>query len=165
MLKKSLIGEFNFESENTRKLLKSIPDDVLLWKPSEKIWDIAHLATHIVGIYDLYDYLFNHDELDFNHYKYDKGDISKTSGILAKFEENIIKAKDVLENFDESKALDKWTMRVGEHIIIPPSPKVVVARNLLCNHLYHHRGELVAYLRTTGNKVPGLYGPTADDKK
>jgi uncharacterized damage-inducible protein DinB len=45
-----------------------------------------------------------------------------------------------------------------------PLAKIQVIRGFLYNHLYHHRGELVVYLRSTGNKVPGLYGPTADDK-
>jgi uncharacterized damage-inducible protein DinB len=30
--------------------------------------------------------------------------------------------------------------------------------------LIHHRGQLTAYLRPMGGKVPSVYGPTADDK-
>lgn len=30
--------------------------------------------------------------------------------------------------------------------------------------LIHHRGQLTAYLRPMGGKVPACYGPTADDK-
>jgi uncharacterized damage-inducible protein DinB len=30
--------------------------------------------------------------------------------------------------------------------------------------LIHHRGQLTAYLRPMGGKVPGVYGPSADDK-
>jgi uncharacterized damage-inducible protein DinB len=29
--------------------------------------------------------------------------------------------------------------------------------------LIHHRGQLTAYLRPMGGKVPGIYGPSADD--
>jgi uncharacterized damage-inducible protein DinB len=28
----------------------------------------------------------------------------------------------------------------------------------------HHRGQLTAYIRPMGGKVPSVYGPTADDK-
>ncbi|HSK78406.1 MAG TPA: DinB family protein [Thermoanaerobaculia bacterium] len=28
----------------------------------------------------------------------------------------------------------------------------------------HHRGQLTAYLRPMGGKVPSVYGPTADSK-
>ncbi len=34
----------------------------------------------------------------------------------------------------------------------------------LFNHLYHRRVGLIVYLRSRSNKVPGLYGPTADDR-
>ena len=30
------------------------------------------------------------------------------------------------------------------------------------NHSIHHRGQLAAYLRAMGSKVPNIYGPSAD---
>ena len=30
------------------------------------------------------------------------------------------------------------------------------------NHSVHHRGQLAAYLRASGSKVPNIYGPSAD---
>ncbi|MBP6989105.1 MAG: hypothetical protein KBB58_12585 [Ferruginibacter sp.] len=35
----------------------------------------------------------------------------------------------------------------------------------LYNHLYHHRGELIAHLKAMGNKVPSLYGPNFEESK
>ena len=32
------------------------------------------------------------------------------------------------------------------------------------NHSVHHRGQLAAYLRAMGSKVPALYGESADEK-
>ena len=32
------------------------------------------------------------------------------------------------------------------------------------NHSIHHRGQLAAYLRAMGSKVPNIYGPSADDE-
>jgi uncharacterized damage-inducible protein DinB len=34
--------------------------------------------------------------------------------------------------------------------------------SLALKHSVHHRGQLSAYLRPMGGKVPGIYGPTAD---
>jgi uncharacterized damage-inducible protein DinB len=32
------------------------------------------------------------------------------------------------------------------------------------NHWAHHRGQMTVYLRLMGQKVPALYGPSADDQ-
>ena len=32
------------------------------------------------------------------------------------------------------------------------------------NHSMHHRGQLAAYLRAMGSRVPNIYGPSADAK-
>jgi uncharacterized damage-inducible protein DinB len=34
--------------------------------------------------------------------------------------------------------------------------------SLMMRHTVHHRGQLSAYLRSMGAKVPGIYGPSAD---
>ena len=33
----------------------------------------------------------------------------------------------------------------------------------LC-HTIHHRGQMSTYLRPMGSKVPGIYGPSADEE-
>ncbi len=35
---------------------------------------------------------------------------------------------------------------------------------LVNNHSVHHRGQLAAYIRPAGGKVPSIYGPSADEK-
>lgn len=164
MIKQALLSEFLHEAESTRKLLKAIPDSALDWKPSEKNWTTAQLASHIAEVYNWYEATFNQDIFDMGSYQYDKGDISKAENIVTKFEENVLNAQKAIENSDEANYMNLWKMQAGGNEIFPPMPKIQVIRGFLYNHLYHHRGELVVYLRATGNNVPGLYGPTADDK-
>lgn len=164
MIIQSLLGEFMHEAENTRKLLNALPDSALSYKPSEKSWTTGQLASHIAELYNWYDETFNSDVMEMSNYKYDKGDISKASNIVAKFEENVKKAQAILESTSDDVMMNPWKMTMGGNEIFPAMPRIQVVRGFLYNHLYHHRGELVVYLRTTGNKVPGLYGPTADDK-
>jgi uncharacterized damage-inducible protein DinB len=103
MLVKSLLGEFEFEVENTRKLLQAIPDSALDFKPSDKSWTTGQLASHIDEVYNWYQPTLHQDVFDMSTYKYDKGDISKASNIVAKFEENVKAARKALESAtDES---------------------------------------------------------------
>jgi len=38
-------------------------------------------------------------------------------------------------------------------------------RKGVINHMAHHRGQLTVYLRLTGETVPAIYGPSADEGK
>jgi uncharacterized damage-inducible protein DinB len=165
MIKEALLGELMHEAENTRKLLKAIPDSALEYRPQPHLWSIAQLASHIAECYNWYDVTFNQDVFDMGSYKYDKGDISKAENIVAKFEENFANAKAAIEKSDEANYMNPWHMQAGGNDLMPPMPKVVIARGFLFNHLYHHRGELVAHLRASGNKVPALYGRTYEDEQ
>lgn len=165
MMKQALIGEFMHEAENTRKLLSMIPDSALEYRPQPHLWSVGQLASHIAEVYNWYEPTFDQDDFDMGSYKYDKGDISKAANILAKFEENVSKAKTVIENSDESKYMNNWTMSAGGNALMPAMPKIQVIRGFLYNHLYHHRGELISHLRATGNKVPSLYGPNYEESQ
>lgn len=164
MLVQSLLGEFLHEAESTRKLLNAIPDSALDWKPSEKNWTTGQLASHIAEVYNWFDGTLHQNVFDMGAYKYDKGDITKTSNIVAKFEENLKTAQQALETATDESMMEEWRMVAGGQDIFGPMPRIQVVRGFLFNHLYHHRGEMIVYLRSTGNSVPGLYGPTADEK-
>ncbi|HJW18353.1 MAG TPA: DinB family protein [Flavisolibacter sp.] len=166
MLVKSLLGEFEYEAENTRKLLKAIPDSALNFKPSDKSWTTGQLASHIAEVYNWYQPTLHQDVFDMSTYKYDKGDISKASNIVAKFEENLKAARKALETATDDSMFQNWKMTMGsDEPVFPEMPRVQVVRGFLFNHLYHHRGEMVIYLRSTGNKPPGLYGPTFEESQ
>ncbi len=166
MIVQSLLGEFFHEVENTRKLLKAIPDSALGYKPSEKSWTTAQLGSHIAEVYNWYQPTLHLNVFDMATYIYDKGDISAAANIVAKFEENVKKAKEALETATDESMFENWKMVMGGNKpIFPEMPRIQVVRGFLFNHLYHHRGEMVIYLRSTGNKVPGLYGPTFDDNR
>jgi uncharacterized damage-inducible protein DinB len=164
MLVKSLIGEFEHEVENTRKMLNAIPDSALDYKPWENSWTTGQLASHIAEIYNWYDQTLKQDVFDMATYKYDKGDISKASNIVAKFEENVKAARKALEEATDESMFTDWKMVMGnDEPIFPVMPRIQVVRGFLFNHLFHHRGEMVVYLRSTGNQVPGMYGPTYEE--
>lgn len=103
------------------------------------------------------------DELDMANYSYDKGDTSSMKGIQARLEENITDAVNQLKGCTDEKLMENWVMLHGGKPMMEPMPKIQVVRSFLMNHLYHHRGELVAFLRANGKPVPGLYGPSYEE--
>jgi uncharacterized damage-inducible protein DinB len=158
----SFLQELLHEAGSTRKLLQAMSNDVLSYKPAEKSWNMAQLACHIAESYHWYVPAFKANSLDFATYKYDKGDGNSVEGILAKFEENLKEAITCLENVDDDGVFSEtWTMKMGE-VTMGEMPRAAVVRNMLMNHLYHHRGQLTIYLRASGQKVPGMYGPSSD---
>lgn len=166
MIIQGLIGEFEFEATNTRKLLSSIPDAALGYRPQPFSWSVGQLASHIAEVYNWFDGTLHQDVFDMAAYKYDKGDISKASNIVAKFEENLVKARTALQASKDEDMLKEWKMVMGnETPLFPPMPRIQVVRGFLFNHLYHHRGEMVAYLRASGNIPPGLYGPSYEESQ
>jgi len=164
MIREALLGELQFEAENTRKLFDAISNDVLDYKPNEFNWTIAGLAAHTAEVYHWWDSTLNQNVFDMSTYAYDKGDISTIESIKAKLEENIAKAVKSLENYPEEKFMEMWSMTNEGVELMPSMPRIQVIRGFLMNHLYHHRGELIAYLRANGKPVPGLYGPSYEEQ-
>lgn len=164
MIVKSLLGEFEHEVQNTRKLLSAMPDTALNYKPADISWTMGQLASHIAEVYNWYEVTLHQNVFDMATYKYDKGDISKSANIVQKFEQNVLAARSALERATDDNMFTEWKMVMGgSEPIFPVMPRIQVVRGFLFNHLYHHRGELVVYFRATGNVPVGLYGPIAEE--
>ncbi|MDH3652112.1 MAG: DinB family protein [Saprospiraceae bacterium] len=164
MLRQALLGELQFEANNTRKLFDAIPDDVLDYKPNEFNWTIGQMASHTAEVYNWWGNTLKDNVFEMSTYKYDKGDISSMEFIKEKLEENIGNAIKSLEAYPEERFMEMWSMENEGIELMPPMPRIQVIRGFLMNHLYHHRGELVAYLRANGKPVPGLYGPSYEEQ-
>ncbi len=160
MILQALIAEFEQEVKNTRRLLQAIPEKDLGYKPAPTSWTMGQLAQHIATIYYWYVGVFTKDVYDMATDSLERGSPDDLAATLALFESNVEKARAALNSATEESLQNEWTMKVGERTILGPMPKGSVARGFVFNHIYHHRGEMIVYLRATGNKVPGLYGPT-----
>jgi uncharacterized damage-inducible protein DinB len=165
MLVQYLINEFEHEVTSTRKLLQAVPEKDLGYKPSEISWTMGELAQHIATIYYWYVGALTQDVYDMATDKMERGSTDDINATLALFESNVEKARDALNALTEEKLQQNWTMKVGDQVVLGPMPRTMVTRGFLFNHIYHHRGEMIVYLRATGNKVPGMYGPTYEDGK
>jgi uncharacterized damage-inducible protein DinB len=160
MILQYLKQEFEHEVKGSRKLLESIPAKDISYRPSESSWTMGELAQHIATIYYWYVGALTKDVYDMATDRLERGDPGDIQATLALFESNVEKARAALDTLTEEKLEEFWTMRAGEKVLVGPLPRQVIIRSMLFNHIYHHRGEMIIYLRATGNKVPGLYGPT-----
>lgn len=161
----SLLAELQHEANNTRKLFAAIPDDVLDYRPNDFNWSIAELAAHTAQVYHWWPLTLKEDVLDMQTYTYPRGDLSNMAAIRRTLEHHIAAAVESLEGYPEERLQEEWSMKNGEQVLMPPMPRIQVLRYFLMNHLYHHRGELIALLRVNGKPVPGLYGASYEEKQ
>ena len=68
----------------------------------------------------------------------------------------------MLQEMDDQTAMISWRLVRGDKQLFA-APKITVARSILLNHWYHHRGQLSVYLRLLEVPLPSVYGPSADD--
>lgn len=163
MTLKYWIQEFEHEVNNTRKLLQSVPQKDIRYRPADISWTMGELAQHIATIYYWYVGTLTQDVYDLADDHLERGDPHDIEATLALFEKNVEKARAALTSLKDEQLSVEWTMKVQGRTVIGPLPRGIVARSFLFNHIYHHRGEMIVYLRATGNKVPGLYGPTYEE--
>lgn len=163
MILQSLTAEFEHEVTSTRKLLQAVPEKDLRYRPSPVSWTMGELAQHIATIYYWYVGVFNQDVYDVVSDRLERGAPDDISATFDLFEKNVERARASLKSANEEILQDLWTMKAGDRTVLGPLPRGVVVRSFLFNHIYHHRGEMIVYLRATGNKVPGLYGPTYEE--
>ncbi len=165
MIIEMLRAEFEHETENTRKLLQAIPESAMAYKPGPHCWNTGQLAQHIATIYHWYAGTMNQDEYDILTDPLERPDPADLQATLDLFERKVVEARAALDAATDESLGRSWSMKAGGRTVLGPMPRGAVSRGFLFNHLYHHRGELVVYLRATGNRVPGLYGPTYEDSQ
>ncbi|RZK11458.1 MAG: DUF664 domain-containing protein [Flavobacterium sp.] len=165
MILQSLTQEFEQEVKSTRRLLQAVPEKDLGYKPSEISWSMGELAQHIATIYYWYVGTLTQDVYDMAKDELKRGGTNDLKATLELFENNVEKAREALKSLTEEKLKTEWTMKIGERVVLGPLPRGIVVRSFLFNHIYHHRGEMIVYLRATGNRVPSLYGPTYEDEQ
>jgi uncharacterized damage-inducible protein DinB len=84
---------------------------------------------------------------------------------LEQFEVSLKKGRDVLQKTTDDRLLNtKWQMLSAGKLMNEQS-RYVAIRDGVLNHMAHHRGQLTVYLRLNEEKVPALYGPSADEGK
>jgi uncharacterized damage-inducible protein DinB len=162
-IQKELMAEYDRETANTRKLLEAIPDDAdFSWQPHAKSMKLGKLAGHVAdtnGDWALH--TLTRDRLDWNP-EMNSEDPANKKDLLARFEKQVAEVAPALATMTPEKWDSNWKFVAGDQTWIDDS-KYGVWRTWVLNHLVHHRAQLGVYLRMLDKKVPGMYGPSADE--
>lgn len=157
------IREYKEEAAKTRRVLERIPVEHFGWKPHEKNTDLRGLAQHIANVPSWIGITVQTDGLDFANPMPRNKPVESNEELLAFFDQRFAENLAILESADEAFLADDWTMRAGPQIFFTKSKKEVL-REFVFNHIVHHRGQLTVYMRLLDIPVPGIYGPSADER-
>jgi uncharacterized damage-inducible protein DinB len=102
------------------------------------------------------------DELDFAGKPWTPLVVGSNAERLAVFDKNAAEMKSAVEAADWEAVSGSWTMRSGETVYLSDR-KATLLRTLGLSHMAHHRAQLGVYLRQLEKKIPGCYGPSADE--
>jgi len=152
---RNFVDWYTRELQTTRAVLAALNDKGLSYRPDPKSRTAGELAWHLVSAprWFLGEVLKLSLKDDFAK-RWPKP-AGKTAAILEAFEAS---SKTCLKAVEAKK--DAWLAESSDFVGRSLPHGVILGFLLL--HEIHHRGQLSAYLRPIGAKVPSIYGPSAD---
>jgi uncharacterized damage-inducible protein DinB len=157
------MAELDRELPATRRVLERVPADRFGWKPHEKSLSAGQLAQHIAAIPGSVGRFAVTDGMDMTNRARDYASAESAAALMATLEASVNGMRGFLSRLDDAAANGIWRMTAGDKELFA-IPRLQVVRTMCLNHWYHHRGELLVYLRLMGVPVPSVYGPTADER-
>jgi len=156
-LAETYLGHLNMEHRATTRVISSVPADHAGYKPDPKCMSAIELAWHLGS-----------SEIWFLNGVVNGAFVPPEDG---KLPENIQSGADAAAYYEKEfpAAVEKLSAMSGEDLAKPVSFfgvfnfPVVEYLGFATRHSVHHRGQLSAYLRPMGSKVPQIYGGSADE--
>jgi uncharacterized damage-inducible protein DinB len=139
------------------KVLRAIPEGQLAYKPHERCTPAGALAWQLVEEQKQLAEMLDTGEVRFALTQHP----AAASDISSEWEKATDALRAKLKSADDAKWSGKAKLVMGEGAEWSDT-----LENMCWGYLFdmvHHRGQLTAYLRPMGGKVPSIYGPSADD--
>lgn len=163
-IKDGFISELKHEATFTKKMLERVPWDKKDWKPHEKSMTLGRLATHITETLKWISNIRHIDDFDFmRDLSFEFHTAATKEQLMQAFQENLENALSDLAAMSDEDFNKIWIVRRGEQVMYN-MPKKVAVRAWGFSHQVHHRGQLSVFLRLLDVPVPGMYGPSADER-
>lgn len=145
------------EHETTRRVLAAIPAGKEEYRPDPVSKTAVQLAAHIAES-EIW-FLTGVSRGEFPEYGKRNSEPPKTAAeVLARYECEYPKALAPVKQMTPDQAAKPVSMFA--RLELP----AVAFISVMVRHSAHHRGQLSAYLRPMGAKVPAIYGESADSK-
>lgn len=138
------------------KVLRAMPADKLDYAPHERSTKAGDLAWQLAEEQRLLI-----DLLETGTMNWEQRPRPSMEEIIKAWETTTDALRAKLATLDETKAAGEAKFMVGDQVAWADT-----VNNMLWGFLFdmvHHRGQLSAYLRPMGGKVPAIYGPSGDD--
>ncbi len=156
-------SDLGHELASTRRILERVPDGKFDFAPHGKSMTLGRLASHVADMTYFTLAIVEREGLDFAKKDYPFFVGGTQAEVLAHFDAGAAALTRAVDALDLDGFGRPWTLRNGEHVIFT-QPRGVLVRGMGINHLVHHRAQLQVYLRLLEVPVPGLYGPSADER-
>lgn len=158
----ALAAELQAESDTTRRVLLRVPASHLHWRPHPNSMTLGQLALHVASIPGSICQMSALDGLDATTVDFTPPQPESSDAILAALDASLAAAGDYLAGLDEATAVSLWTLTAAGKEMFS-LPRASLLRMFGFNHTYHHRGQLLVYLRLLNVPVPVVYGRTFDE--
>jgi uncharacterized damage-inducible protein DinB len=144
------------ESPKFRVAIAALPEDKHTHKVHERSREAGNIAAQLALQWKAISGILNTGAPDFN--PHEMGPQSKAD-MLAKFDSGMSQLMKDIEAVSEED-WDNGEAKMGD---MWKDKKYNMSWGFLFDAI-HHRGQLATYLRAMGEKVPSIYGPSADTK-
>jgi uncharacterized damage-inducible protein DinB len=157
----ALLSELDQEAQTTARVLERVPQQHLSWRPHPKSMSLGQLALHIATVPGNVAELASHDTIA-EPPQFVQPEAATAAELVPTLHASIAKARHHLGDFDDATMNATWRLMSGGRELMA-MPRAALTRAIMLNHWYHHRGQLLVYLRLLDVPVPSVYGPTADE--
>jgi uncharacterized damage-inducible protein DinB len=158
----TLLSQFDQEMANTRKLLECVPEDKFAWKPHEKSMTLGRLASHVAEMPNWAAMTVNVDKLDLTP-DLKPFSASTKAQLIEGLTTNVAAGREAIAGASDEHLAKTWTLLFQGNTVLS-MPRIDILRTTVMSHMIHHRGQLSVYLRLLDVAIPGMYGPSADNK-
>jgi uncharacterized damage-inducible protein DinB len=156
-----ILAEMDQEAHATRRVLERVPQATLSWRPHPKSMSMGQLALHVATVPGIVAELASHDTIP-EPPAFVQPEAATSAELVPALEASLAKARQILGGLDDAKLNATWRLMAGGKEIMA-MPRAAVLRMIMLNHWYHHRGQMLVYLRMHDVPLPSVYGPTADE--